>query len=1154
MLMKQDKFYSIVDQMSSSMKMKLDYLKRYLGEGKASAFVGAGFSRNAKMPETAEMKDWNMLGVDFFQRLYGHEPSSNDSLFLSPIHLASEVEASFGRNELDNLILRSLPDDVVVPSKLHKKLLDLNWHDVFTTNYDTLLERACLDTERPYTIVTNKETLLYSTSPRIVKLHGSFPNIRPFIITEEDYRTYPDHYPEFVNTVRQSLIENLFCLIGFSGDDPNFKSWYGWLRDVMGQQIAPVYLITYNPDLHDAKKKLFSKQKIDILNLADLPGVGNVQEGYDFLLQYVANDESKTQWNGHISPSLMEIKTKEQVIELIQQMAQVRRSYPGWIVLPQKYYVNFNDVAYDIVGFDNGITADLDIVDRICFFYELCWRQRISNTPIGVDWYVNALAIIPYVSDSYQGETLQMVMELKLALLGHYRKHGQREEFKAVETEIDNNSTILKEPQARLFYYERCLFAASCLDYARLGTLLSQWEVSQTDYVGVLWKASMMVELNRNNDAVNMLNSALRQLNISILANRGQTDFPKTCQSAMTQALWLYSRGRINIPSRNQSIVYETMRFFKSKLQGHNSDERKVRTHKFNVGQTNYTWSFGRTGFIDDYLYGYRYYSLRESCGMLFGMLSMTFDKDDQIVFLKHLIPYNYQYAFSIILRSCNGGFVKECVTRKALKELSRKEIDVFIDEYLDVANSLKNQLEEPIKERIVKVLLPLLSRLSTKASDEKVMALLDVQYIVYLQFGRFLVRDDVETLYNNLPFEKRIDAQRKSLELPLVLDGYRNFDFPQIDDFKNRLKVTHEMVSRVVEGLSHHDPDIQRNAYLRLGIIAGRVFDEKDKTALKSAISVWRSMTKDGTLMRDSYVSFPFDSTIDECIACGLLNEDMEGLSKLVITNIHSSEVFDAFCDLITHFHILSKWMTSHQHQLVVQKYIEFVLGNEGMLSKDDSEELLGGFRGSMTMLIRRMEGYLYGVDLSLFPIQTVFRLTDVAEKLSQWGYRHMAMQVLLCKYDPRLKESSIKSEIDEKISVDDCHGDAYQALVFLSKRNNKFQHIIQGIIRFCMYSTSQIVFNWLDCLSFFVENDVMTKETRSQLLKMLLYIYENLTDDAGADVFNDITVNTGRLAGTIAKHWGDTPETDKWKNLTLTGHGYFNEARYAFENAYNE
>ena len=75
-----------------------------------------------------------------------------------------------------------MPDDAISPGELHVELLKLNWHDVFTTNYDTMLERAYLDAGVSYNVVTNKDTLLYTRSPRIIKLHGSFPNIHPFII------------------------------------------------------------------------------------------------------------------------------------------------------------------------------------------------------------------------------------------------------------------------------------------------------------------------------------------------------------------------------------------------------------------------------------------------------------------------------------------------------------------------------------------------------------------------------------------------------------------------------------------------------------------------------------------------------------------------------------------------------------------------------------------------------------------------------------------------------------------------------------------------------------------------------------------------------------------------------------------------------------
>ena len=47
----------------------------------------------------------------------------------------------------------------------------------------------------------------------------------------------------FVNTVRQSLIENAFVLIGFSGDDPNFLEWTGWIRDELGGHHSPIYLV-----------------------------------------------------------------------------------------------------------------------------------------------------------------------------------------------------------------------------------------------------------------------------------------------------------------------------------------------------------------------------------------------------------------------------------------------------------------------------------------------------------------------------------------------------------------------------------------------------------------------------------------------------------------------------------------------------------------------------------------------------------------------------------------------------------------------------------------------------------------------------------------------------------------------------------------------
>ena len=111
--------------MPDSVRMKLEHIKRYLDEGKASALVGAGFSKNARMPEAAEMRKigmhWALISIVGFMVTHRRR----DLRFQNPINLATQVEASFGRHELDDLIQQSLPDDVILPSRLHVDLLNL---------------------------------------------------------------------------------------------------------------------------------------------------------------------------------------------------------------------------------------------------------------------------------------------------------------------------------------------------------------------------------------------------------------------------------------------------------------------------------------------------------------------------------------------------------------------------------------------------------------------------------------------------------------------------------------------------------------------------------------------------------------------------------------------------------------------------------------------------------------------------------------------------------------------------------------------------------------------------------------------------------------------------------------------------------------------
>ena len=159
------------------------------------------------------------------------------------LRIAEEYVALHGRTSLNAFLQMKVPDEHFQPSDLHFRALNLPWSDVFTTNWDTLLEKAASQMiSRRYNIVLEATDISHRVRPRIVKLHGSFPSNKPFIVTEEDFRTYPQKFAPFVNLVQQSMMENIFCLVGFSGDDPNFLSWTGWVRDNLGEHKPRIYL------------------------------------------------------------------------------------------------------------------------------------------------------------------------------------------------------------------------------------------------------------------------------------------------------------------------------------------------------------------------------------------------------------------------------------------------------------------------------------------------------------------------------------------------------------------------------------------------------------------------------------------------------------------------------------------------------------------------------------------------------------------------------------------------------------------------------------------------------------------------------------------------------------------------------------------------
>ena len=239
---------------------------------RATVMVGSGFSRNASsvIPGADPPPTLQDIRRSLFKELYPRgSHGGSDRECVNAKHselgsfpsLAQEYEIAFGRTRLYQFFKRLIRDDELRPANVHKRFIRLPWRDIFTTNWDTLLEKS-LDSipDRGYSILQNKDEIPLSDQTRIVKLHGSFPANFPLICTQEDYRTYPLKFAPFVNTVQQAMMETVFLLVGFSGDDQNFIQWTGWVRDNLGESAPKIYLAGWL-NLSTHRRRMLEQQK-----------------------------------------------------------------------------------------------------------------------------------------------------------------------------------------------------------------------------------------------------------------------------------------------------------------------------------------------------------------------------------------------------------------------------------------------------------------------------------------------------------------------------------------------------------------------------------------------------------------------------------------------------------------------------------------------------------------------------------------------------------------------------------------------------------------------------------------------------------------------------------------------------------------------------
>ncbi|WP_421871913.1 SIR2 family NAD-dependent protein deacylase [Nitratireductor rhodophyticola] len=492
----------------------------------AAVMVGAGFSRNAERPspQSPEPPLWRNFESRLKERLYPEREVTATAL-----QLAEEFKAEFGTIELESLIRGMVRDDQWKPGPLHLQLVSLPWNDVLTTNWDTLLERAAAQAHRRhYEIVYTISDIACTRAPRIVKLHGSLPSYTPFIFSEEDYRTYPRRYAPFVNLVRQVLLENDLCLVGFSASDPNFAEWIGWIRDELGDHARRVFLVGAL-DLTASRRRYLESLNVTPIDLSPLVGEA---EGIDphaeavrhflaFLHATEPQSAHRWPWDGDLS----ELKgahrkegegddTAKRNADLqgalkatTKKLRSLRAQYPGWLICPNAERERVRWWADEILGQIEKASVVLSGEDFAALLFECAWILDISLSPVLRPFPELAASCVEGDLSAY----LPIDARSRIAhlLLRAAREADDDERFEHWHKWLNAHASNLRENNTRAAY-QRALRARDRLEFAELEKLVPQ--ISGDDPAWKLRRAALHTELDEKDEATNLIEDAIKDL------------------------------------------------------------------------------------------------------------------------------------------------------------------------------------------------------------------------------------------------------------------------------------------------------------------------------------------------------------------------------------------------------------------------------------------------------------------------------------------------------------------------------------------------------------------------------------------------------------------------------------------------------------------
>lgn len=151
------------------------------------------------------------------------------------------------------------------PTQIHEKIVNMNFKNIITTNWDDLFEKAIENSQKFYDIIVSDDDFKnVGDHAKFIKMHGCLKK-QNIVFTDDNYINYANKFKLTENYIKGIFSTNIVLIIGYSLSDENVKQIISFVRNA-NPKLKPIYLVLYKK-FEKLEYKYYQKRGIKIIYL-----------------------------------------------------------------------------------------------------------------------------------------------------------------------------------------------------------------------------------------------------------------------------------------------------------------------------------------------------------------------------------------------------------------------------------------------------------------------------------------------------------------------------------------------------------------------------------------------------------------------------------------------------------------------------------------------------------------------------------------------------------------------------------------------------------------------------------------------------------------------------------------------------------------------